>query len=425
MSNSPLSIAPRRRTRRWRALAFAIAAGAAIPVCAQGIYPGNPVKGAFLLPGDIEPVVHLRTFYWDQETIDNKQQTSWALGGWAGLRSPWLGDVVQLAINGYLSQKLYGPEGEGGGKILQPNQDSILALGEAFVAFRIEDQILSVYRQLVNRPFINPDDSRMVPNTFEAYLLSGKFDQISYVGGYITKEKLRDSENFVWMSNVAGGKGDQEGVALIGATWAFGKGGYVRVDEQYAIDVFNTFYTDVRYPIAIDDKTNVTLGAQYYPQRSVGDDQIGSFSTWGYGLQGGVGHGPFGVQLYWTQMGKERDTLNPFGTHPSYLNLMISAFNGAGEKTWGVGGNVNFAEYGAPGLTASIIYASGSDRVDWKTGNPLPDRNETDVRMDYAFAKGSMLEGLSATLRYGWLHQDGAQQTGTQLRAIINYAVSF
>ena len=70
-----------------------------------------------------------------------------------------------------------------------------------------------------------------------------------------------------------------------GGTWDFARNGYVRMDEQYAVDVFNTFYVDGKYPIAIDDKTSMTLGAQYYPQTSVGDEQIGSFSTYGVGLQ--------------------------------------------------------------------------------------------------------------------------------------------
>ena len=153
----------------------------------------------------------------------------------------------------------------------------------------------------------------MVPNTFEAYTLSGKVADVAYTGGYITKEKVRDTESFRWMSNVAGGTGDQQGVAFAGGTWNFGKGGYVRADVQYAFDVFNTFYADVRYPIVVDDKTTVALGAQYYPQTSVGGEQLGSFSTWGYGLQAAVTYGPVGAQFYWTQTGKGRDTLNPSG----------------------------------------------------------------------------------------------------------------
>ena len=77
------------------------------------------------------------------------------------------------------------------------------------------------------------------------------------------------------------------------------------------------------------------------------------------------------------------------------------------------------------GLTASAIYADGRNRIDDLTGSPLPDRNETNVRVDYAIGKGTFLEGLLATFRYSWLHQDGSPQTGTQLRAYLNYAVRF
>ena len=67
----------------------------------------------------------------------------------------------------------------------------------------------------------------------------------------------------------------------------------------------------------------------------------------------------------------------------------------------------------------------GSDRIDIADGSSLPNRNETDVRIDYAIGKGTILEGLVSTFRYAWLHQDGSPQTQTQLRAILNYAVRF
>jgi hypothetical protein len=399
--------------------------GAFGAACAQGIYPGDPSKEGYKLPRGIEPVIQLRTYYFDQESTSGVPSEAWALGGWAGLRSPWWGDFFQAAVNFYTSQRLYGPDDKGGTRLLQPDQAAINVLGEAFGAIRFAGQTVTAYRQLINRPFINPQDNRMVPNTFEAYTLTGAAGPLSYIGGYITKEKVRDTESFRWMSNVAGGAGNQEGVVFGGGTYSFDKSGYVRIDEQYAIDVFNTFYADVRYPIAIDDATSLALGGQYYPQSSVGDEQIGSFSTWGYGLQAALSRGPLDVQLYWTQTGKGRDTLNPFGSHASYLDLMQVSFNTAGEKAWGIGANVDFAAIGAPGLSAAAIYADGRDRIDYSTGAPMPDRNETDVRVDYTFAKGSVLEGLSATFRYSWLHEDGAQQTGTQLRAYLNYAVRF
>jgi predicted porin len=226
---------------------------------------------------------------------------------------------------------------------------------------------------------------------------------------------------------VAGATGQHDGVWFAGGTYTFtpDRKGYVRLDEQYAVDTFNTFYADVQYPIPIDSRTTLTLGAQAYPQSAVGDKNLGSFNTWGYGLKGDLAYGPFGVQLYWTQTDKQRDTLSPFGDHPSYLNLMQVAFNTAGEKAWAIGGTFDFGPFGVPGMTAAAIHARGSDRIAFATSAPLGDRNETDVRLDYAFPKGSAAEGLSGAIRYSWLRQEGAPQTGTQLRVYVNYDVRF
>jgi hypothetical protein len=48
---------------------------------AQGIYPGDLPKEGYKLPGDIQPVVHLRTYYWDSESTSGKRSEAWALGG--------------------------------------------------------------------------------------------------------------------------------------------------------------------------------------------------------------------------------------------------------------------------------------------------------------------------------------------------------
>ena len=386
---------------------------------------GAQAEDAYKLPGGFEPILHLRTYYFDQDSTSGVPSTAWALGGWAGLRSPWWGDLLQLKVVGYTSQKLYGPEGKGGTKILTADQDSITVLGEANLSLRLAGQVFSAWRQLINRPFINPNDSRMIPHTFEAYLLSGASGPVSYTGGYVTKVKVRDTDDFRWMSDVAGGTGEHRGVAMAGVNYKFGKAGLLRLDEQYSFDVFNSFYTDIHYPMELAQHTTLVLGAQGYPQKSVGDQQIGSFSTWGYGLQAALARGPFGAQLYWTQTGKGRDTLNPYGVHPSYLNLMQVAFNTAGEKAWGLGGDVDFGTLGAPGLKASAIYASGSDRINFTTGAAIADRNETNVQVAYAFAKGSTLDGLTGALRYSWLRQDGAPRTGEQLRLYFNYDVRF
>ena len=106
-----------------------------------------------------------------------------------------------------------------------------------------------------------------------------------YTGGYIAKIKSRDSERFVSMSQDADGSGSNKGVYFAAADWDFMKDGRLRADLQYGVDAYNTFYVDASCPSNFGERTRLTLGAQYFPQRSVGDAQIGDFSTWGAGLQ--------------------------------------------------------------------------------------------------------------------------------------------
>lgn len=417
-----------RRAPHSTATALAIAIGLSVlaaEATAQGISPGDLPKDGYRLPGGIEPVLQLRTYYFDQQSLTGVPSTAWALGGWAGLRTPWIGEAVQLGAVGYTSQRLYGPEDAGGTLLLQSDQDPINVIGLAWGALRVAGQTFTAYRQLIDRPFINPQDNRMVPNTFEAYTLSGSLaSAFSYTGGYIAKIKNRDAEKFVSMSKDAGGSGDNEGLYFAGVDWDFMKNGRLRADYQYGMDTYDTFYVDARAPVPLDERTSLELGAQYFSQGSVGSAQIGDFSTWGAGIRGALKYGAFGLQLMFTRTGTGFDSQNPYGDSPSYLNQQQVAFNTAGERAWGLGASVDFASLGAPGLSASAVYAAGSHRIDDATGAALPDRNETDLRADYRFAKGSALQGLWLTLRYSWLRQDGSPQTQTQARVIVNYPFS-
>jgi hypothetical protein len=384
----------------------------------QYVQSGSPQTGVDW-PLELRPIAHLRTYFFDAESASGSQSEAWALGGWAGLTTGWMGDIVQIGAVGYTSQRLYGPDDKGGTKLLAPPQEPITVLGEAFGAVRILDQTFVGYRQLVNRPFVNVYDTRMVPQVMEGYTLRGAPGGVSYLAGYLTKIKVRDSQSYVWFSQQAGAA-SQEGMALAGATIPVGKDGFVRVDDQYVKNTFNTFYVDTLIPFPWSDDATLAVGAQYYPQTSVGSNELGDFSTWGAGFTLLATWRDLTAQLAYTQTGKGYATQSPWGDHPSYANLMQVAFNSAGEKAVVAGITADLGKHLAPGLSAGAVYAHGWDRVG------LADRNETDVRVDYAFPFPAthVLHGLSATFRYSWLRQDGSP-TATQLRAYINYEVPF
>jgi hypothetical protein len=371
----------------------------------------------------IEPIVHLRTYYWDSQSTSGSLSEAWALGGWAGLRTRWYGDVLQLGVLGYTSQKLYGPADKGGSQLLAPGQDPINVLGQAYGSLRYAGQTFTGYRQMIDQPWVNPYDTRMIPNLFEGYLLSGKVADIEYIGGYVTKFKARDSNTFEWMSSAAGSTGPQQGMVLVGARFPVADGGYFRIAEQHLIDTYNTAYVDGAYPLAIGAEGRLWMRGQYANQQSVGSAGLGVFNTWMYGVGGNYEHGPVAVQVAWTQTSRNKETQAPFGANPSFLHMMQVDFNDANEKAWLIGGAFDFATMGAPGLKATVIYGNGHGAIDSSTGAPLGSRNETDLSLSYALDKSTPLHGLSFGIEASWLNQVGAAAQGRQLRVYANYEI--
>jgi len=72
----------------------------AVSALAQGISPG-PLSPETYKLGGFEPTVQLRSYYFDTESVTGGPKSeAWAVGGWAGVRSPWWGDLFQLGLLG-------------------------------------------------------------------------------------------------------------------------------------------------------------------------------------------------------------------------------------------------------------------------------------------------------------------------------------
>ena len=111
----------------------------------------------------------------------------------------------------YGSAPLYAPDDRDGTLLLKPGQKGYYVPGEAWGALRYQDYaLLTGYRQKVDQPYINPQDNRMTPNTFQGVTLGGKVDWLQYLGGYLWQIKPRNSDEFISMSQQAGGAREQQ-----------------------------------------------------------------------------------------------------------------------------------------------------------------------------------------------------------------------
>jgi hypothetical protein len=364
-----------------------------------------------------------RTFYFNRQNDDGTANEALATGGWLQYTSGWLFDTFAVGATYFASFPLYAPESRSGTLLLTPGRDEIGTFGEAWGALRYKDYaLLKGYRQKIEDGYVNPQDNRMVPNTFEGVTLFGKLDWVKYDLGYLTQIKPRDSNDFISMSRQAGAPGDSKGLVLSSVTLTPIKGLSLYGGNFYGLDTFNTAFGKAEYTHTMSEDLKLQFGVQYTDQRSVGDERVGDFATWNVGA---------GMRVVWRGLslgtaahftGADASISSPWGTWPGYLSLLVTDFDRANEKAFGFGMKYDFGTgtllpLRIPGLTVQILYGQGNDRIDPVTGKAQPVTREGDLDIIYNVPR---IKGLSLRFRNGYVGR-GKPETLKDFRFIVNY----
>jgi hypothetical protein len=371
---------------------------------------------------DTDLNVRLRTFYFNRQNDDGTASEALATGGWIQYASGWLFDTFAIGATYYTSLPLYAPDDRFGTSILTPEHDAIGVFGEAWGALRYKDYaLLKGYRQRIDDGYLNPQDNRMIPNTFEAVTLSGKLDWLRYDLGYVWNIKPRDSNDFISMSRQAGVPGDDEGLILSSFALTPIKDLALYAGNYFARESFNTTFLKAEYTYPVGSDVKLQFGLQYTDQRSVGEARLGEFSTWNVGggarvLWRGLS---VGAATHFTS--DEASIRSPWGSWPGYLSLMVTDFDRANEKAWGVGVKYDFGgtllPFRIPGLLLQLLYAQGTDRIDPVTGSGQPTTREGNLDITYNIPA---VKGLSLRFRNAYVDR-GASELVKDFRLILNY----
>jgi hypothetical protein len=392
--------------------------------------------------GDLALDLHLRSYYFNRELPirprppsgpDTITQEAWALGGWLDFQSGWLLDVFRMGATGYTSQPAYAPSDRDGTGLLGPGQSGIGVIGQAFAQLRYANYaLLTGYRQLVNQGFVNPQDNRMIPNTFEGATLTGEYGPVEYYLGYLTAMKRRNAETFDNMAKVAGvTTGQNRGLVLTSlnfsadqgpASLAPLKGLEVYLGNYYVPDVFNTLYLNPEYRLEVTEDWRLRFGVQYFDQRSVGSELIGGFSTWQVGARTEVGWRELAFLAMMSATGADAGIRSPYGAWPGYISLLETDFNLANEKAWEVGvtydwGESTFEAVRFRGLWTSLLYAEGFDIKAQAQGVPVSKRRELDL---FSVWRSPQLPGFRLRFLSSFIQQDGQSQLFYDFRVILD-----
>jgi hypothetical protein len=377
-------------------------------------------RGAFWADSGVE--LRLRAYDFTREIDGTTVSDAAALGTELTFRSGRWQDRVSVLASWHTSFGLHAPDDLGGTGILGPDQSNLSVLSRAYTEIHlIERASVRLYRQDFNLPYLNRNDSRMIPNTHEAYIARRPGDRFEFLAGYVTKMKTRESERFVHMGEVAGVSGSKSGTSIVSARASPTEKISVGLTGLFTRDLFSTVYAETSYKRALDERWGLQLAAQYSWQGSQGDEALGDFNTSTWGIRAAVSYRAAVLTLARTGVDDDAPIRSPFGGQPSFTKGMIYDFDRAGENAWRARISQNFARFGMPGLSLEVDYTEGRDAISAR-GEPLGRERAWSVTADFQAQKG-FLQGLWLRLRYGDGDREGAGQDERELRLILNYTL--
>jgi outer membrane porin, OprD family len=378
-----------------------------------------------------------RTYYLDRPNANGTTAQAWTGGGWIAFRSGLIADTFGVQAALYTSQPLFAPGDEGGTKLLTPDQYALNSLGQAYGRVQILDQEFRGGRQLVDTPLINPQDNRMVPNTFEGLQLVTLPDpdrMYDYSIGFLSDVKQRDSNTFIPMSQ-----------ALLGGPTPIDNGAYyamvryrplpglstVAMDYQVN-DFVNTGFAQAEYDFRLPKGVpNWIVGANIIDQNSVGSDLLTGmpFQTYQASAKVQMSYEAWTAFAAGSATGDQQKIYSPFGTKPNYTDMQQASFDNANEKAVGASLAYDFGyafgNNGLSGLSAGIWDTQGWDAVNPSTGKSIANRNELDFWAQYRPTSGP-LQGFRVKVQYSDLWQDGNMRNPqSEFRFIVDYTVLF
>lgn len=403
------------------------------------IYWQDVMGGDF--PADTPPFIRdslvqivTRSYYLTSNNFDGTRSAAWAAGGWIAYRSGLIADLFGVHAAFYTSQKLYGPANESGTLLLNPGQQPLNVLGQAYGVARIYDQEIRGGLQLVDTPLINPNDSRMVPVTFEGVQLASlpvKGRMYDYAAGYLWAVKQRASNDFIPMSDALA----DANVVNRGAPFGMIKlrlfpGFSTTFMDYYVEDFVNTGFAQAAYHFRLPEHApQWSIGANIIDQRSVGANLLtgSAFRTYLASAKVQMSHAGWTAFVAGSVAGDEATIYSPFGYKPNYTNMQQVSFDNPGEKA--IGGSLAydfghaFANAGLSGLSIGTWFTHGWDAINPGTNTGIPDRKELDLWIQYRPSEGP-LKGFRVKTQYSdaW-QKDNVRDIRSEFRFIVDYTI--
>ncbi|CAA6825478.1 MAG: FIG01144323: hypothetical protein [uncultured Sulfurovum sp.] len=273
--------------------------------------------------------------------------------------------------------------------------NSYSMVGEAFFNYKNNNTNLKIGRQKLDTPLAGSDDARMLPNLFEAVVLSNTdIQDTTLIGAHVTREAVGTFGNVYSLANTAnqqlslqsgyglgfkqgttgrftnvgtialGDAGsDTSGVTAAAAIYKGVEGLTLQAWDYYAHDILNAVYLQGDYGFDAGS-LKMKASAQAITQSEVGDKLAGKVDSTYVAAKLGASSGPLSGYLAYSTTGSNDDTvtnggiLTPWGGMPAFTQGMVTRHMFfADTDTTKVAATYNFKETGVD-VKASAYYTS-------------------------------------------------------------------
>lgn len=424
------------RVMKWSMIALAVSAGTSQLAFASA---QDESKGFI---EDSQLNVKTRMLYFSRDFRNNPAGTQsrveeTGLGFLGTYESGFTQGTVGFGVDaiGMLGLKLDSGRGRAGTGLFPQGSDGRsqddYSEGGGAVKMRISNTVLKFGDQFTAMPVFATDDSRLLPEVAEGGLItSNEISGLTLNAGHFTAmnaqaQTYHDSLNLT-EANIFGG------------TYAFTDSLSTSIYYSRVEDHFRKWYGNVNWALPISDKQGLVFDFNIYDTKSIGDNRTGAFVTKSDGsneldniaasLSGAYNIGAHTFTLAYQKVSGDGDYaygVDGGGTVFLANSIARSDFNAEDEKSWQARYDLNFAEFGVPGLTFMTRYARGSGATTRTTDNGKEWERDIDVKyvMQSGPAKDLSFRVRQATYR----SSDGVYYGSSsidELRLIVEYPLS-
>lgn len=418
------------RVMKWSMIALAVSAGTSQLAMASA---QDESKGFI---EDSKLSVKTRMLYFSRDFRNNEggqsRREETGLGFVGTFESGFTQGTVGVGVDaiGMLGLKLDSGKGRAGTGLFPTGSDGRsqddYSKGGGAVKFRISDTVLKVGDQFTALPVFATDDSRLLPEIAQGTLItSNEIEGLTLHAGHFTSLTAQEQTNR-----------DSFGLKeanVVGGTYAFTDNLSTSLYYSKVEDYWRKYYANVNWALPISDNQGLVFDFNIYDTKSEGSAEYRAFDgdkldNRAFSLSGAYNIGAHTFTLAYQKVTGDGDYgygIDGGGTIFLANSVARSDFNAEDEKSWQARYDLNFAEYGIPGLTFMTRYVRGSDANVAGTSNGK--EWERDVDIKYVLQEGPAKD-LSFRVRQAtYRSSDGVYYESPsidELRLIVEYPLS-